>query len=321
MHAACMGDGAPATTPGRQGRAPNAAGTVERCIPVQTCRNAFDEDAMDYKTILVHIDATPGAQARAAFAARLALAHGAHVTGLAQTGISRFLYESTAPGADFGALAPLFEQLRADAETRTRQFDAAMRQAGVASFEHRIDDEEPAAALAFHALYADLAIVGGDPDDMRLPGYVALNAPCPLLMLPQAAASLPASADPAFGRVLVAWNASPQAARAVRFALPLLARARDVEVAIFTHDEDAGSDALEGVDIGAYLARHGVAADIRRQRAPADAGTALLALAGERQCDLLVMGCYGHSRFREILLGGASRTVLGHANLPVLLAH
>lgn len=276
---------------------------------------------MDYKTILVHIDATPRSQARAAFAARLALDHGAHLTGLAQTGISRFVYESAVPGYDFSGLAPLFEQLRLEAAERARQFDAVVRQTGVASFDHRIGDDEPAAALAFHAMYADLAIVGSDPLDVGLPGYIALNAPCPLLVLPQEKTPAPAPGQPAFGRVLVAWNASPEAARAIRLALPFLARAQDIDVAIFTHAGGAADAGLDGIDIGTYLARHGVKADIRQRPAHGDIGDALLALAAGRQSELLVMGCYGHSRFREILLGGASRTVLSHLNLPVLLAH
>jgi hypothetical protein len=184
---------------------------------------------MDYKTIQVHIDATSGAQERVAFAARLAREHDAHLTGLAQTGITRFLYESAVPGNDLSGLAPLFEQLRSEAEARARQFDDAARQAGLASFDHCIGDEEPANALAVHGMYADLAIVGSDPGDAGLPGYVALNAPCPVLVLPRTGAPAAASGEPVFGRILVGWNASPEAARAVRLALPFLVRARDVD--------------------------------------------------------------------------------------------
>lgn len=282
---------------------------------------------MDYKTILVHIDAASGARERVAFAARLAREHDAHLTGLAQTGITRFLYESAVPGNDLSGLAPLFEQLRSEAEARARQFDDAARQAGLASFDHCIGDEEPANALAVHGMYADLAIVGSDPGDVGPPGYVALNAPCPLLVLPRTWAPAAASGEPAFGRILVGWNASPEAARAVRLALPFLVRARDVDVVIGVHaDADAGANAdadrgLDGIDVGTFLARHGVRTDIRQRRVHGDVGDALLDAAAERKSDLLVMGCYGHSRFREILLGGASRTVLRHQNLPVLLAH
>lgn len=277
---------------------------------------------MDYKTLLVHIDTTPGAPAHVAFAARLALEHGAHLTGLAQTGIARFLYESAVPGSDLSGMAPLFEHLRDDAETRARQFDDAARQAGLAAFDHRIGDDEPANALAIHAMYADLVIVGSDPGDAGLPGYVALNAPSPVLVLPQADMPPAASGEPAFGRVLVGWNASPEAAHAVRLALPFLVRARDVDVVIFEYAAaNIGATGLAGIDVGTFLARHGVKADVRQQHVHGDVGAALLAAAAERKADLLVMGCYGHSRFREILLGGASRTVLRQQNLPVLLAH
>ena len=279
---------------------------------------------MSYKTILVDINATSGAAGRTDVAARLAAEHQAHLIGVTQTGIFRFIREAEAPGVDFGAVAPVFVQLRQDADERAAQFDERARQAGVASFEHRIGDEDAGTALAIQAMYADLVIVSqrdladrGAPVDAAVPEYVAMNAPCPVLVLPCAA-----QAAPVFERVLVAWNASPESARAARQALPFLKRAREVEVAIVDR-EDRGQvrGPAGGDDIARFLGRHGVRTDVLHQSTQGDVAERLLTLADERGAGLLVMGCYGHSRFRELLLGGVSRTIMRRMGLPVLMAH
>jgi nucleotide-binding universal stress UspA family protein len=278
---------------------------------------------MDYKTVLVHVDDSPEAPDLVTFAARLAKAQDAYLVGMTQTGISGFIRETTLPGVELGDLTPLFNDLRALAEGRGANFDAIVRQAGVASFEHRIDDAEPGLALALQALYADLVIVGRTrPETPALPGiaglpeYVAMNSPCPVLVVPH-----PGAHTGAFERVMVAWNASPEAARAVRAALPLLARAREVEVVEFDDDASSTRSPDGEADMARFLARHGVSASVSRHHPRGEVGNALLVLAGDRKADLLVMGCYGHSRYREILLGGVSRTVLRRLAVPVLLAH
>jgi nucleotide-binding universal stress UspA family protein len=280
---------------------------------------------MDYRSILVDMDASSRTAGRIGFAAGLAIAQRAHLIGVTQTGIDRFIRESALPGIELGVLAPLFEQLRQDAGVRAGQFDLLVKQAGVASFEHRVGDDDPGNALATQAMCADLVIVSQrDPSgagttarDAAVPEYVAMNAPCPVMVLPWAGAH-----GFAFERVLVAWNASPEAARAVRQALPFLQQARQVEVAI-AYGEGAGSSGAPagGKDITLFLARHGVAAHVRQQPDSGDAAETLLSLAGEAGSQLLVMGCYGHSRFRELVLGGVSRTILSRMTLPILMAH
>lgn len=284
---------------------------------------------MDYKTIVVHLDESGGDAARVACAARIATDCKAHLIGTTQTGISRFIYQTALPGVDLAGLTPLFRQMRDDAEQRGRDFDEAARLAGVASFEHRIGDDEPATALALQAIYADLIVVGhphvdgkGVPEDATVPQYVAMNSPCPVMVLPEGPGPRNDGQPPPFGRCLVAWNASPESARAVRLALPFLVRAHHVDIAIFD-GEKAGQRASPTVDadVGQFLARHGIHAHVAHHQARDDVGAALLDLADERGADLLVMGCYGHSRLREIVLGGVSRTVLRRPTLPTLLAH
>lgn len=278
---------------------------------------------MEYKTIVVHVDASGGAQARIACAAALARDTNAHLIGTTQTGIARFAGQTAVPGVDLSGLTPLFAQLENEARQRARDFDAAAARAGVASFEHRAGDEEPATALARQGLYADLVVVGRahadgreHPNDAAIPQTVALNAPCPVLVLPQAG-----TPRPAFERVMVAWNGSQEAARAVRLALPFLARAGAVDVAVFDDDEAARPPPAADARIAAFLARHDVHAGVRRHHARGDVGSALLVLASDYKADLFVLGCYGHSRLRDIMLGGVSRTVLRRACLPLLIAH
>jgi nucleotide-binding universal stress UspA family protein len=152
-----------------------------------------------------------------------------------------------------------------------------------------------------------------------------------VLVVPYAGLPQPASgqAGPA-RRIMVAWNASKEAARAVHEALPLLRRAERVQIAVLDADSQrALLGEPPGADLLHYLARHGVEADIlvrQAQRAgllkrPTGTGEALLSLVAEENCDLLVLGAYGHSRFRETLLGGVTRTVLEAMTVPVLMAH
>ena len=127
-----------------------------------------------------------------------------------------------------------------------------------------------------------------------------------------------------FGKkVLVAWNARREAARAVFDALPLLQQADEVKV-VWVNPQDEGGAAADvpAGDICAALARHGVKCEATEVARPqAGVGRTLLMRAAEYGSDLLVMGCYGHSRLREFVLGGASRHVLDHMTIPVLMSH
>jgi len=119
---------------------------------------------------------------------------------------------------------------------------------------------------------------------------------------------------------VVAWDGGLVAARALAGATPLLTRARRVEVVTIA-PRDEPVEELPGFNITRHLARHGVNAQLR-QLAPADdVGAALLSHAAQTGADYLVMGAYGHSRLREFVLGGATRSVLASMTVPVLMAH
>ncbi len=119
-------------------------------------------------------------------------------------------------------------------------------------------------------------------------------------------------------RILLAWNDTPEAARAIWAALPFLEQAE--QIIVLTIDETRPD--RDSAELARALARHGIAAEARTpKRGKGPVGAQLLAQAEEHGCDLLVMGAYGHSRLQEIILGGATRHVLAHAQLPLLMAH
>ena len=180
----------------------------------------------------------------------------------------------------------------------------------------------PADVAAVHCRCADLTILGQfEPAAAaRRPRSeeVALLAGRPLLVVPYGG-DFPTVGE----RVVVAWDAGREATRAVKDAMPLLAEAAQVTVmTIDPRPSTAGHGAVPGADIARYLARHGVKAAVESTgSAGIGAGDVLLSRAADLGADLLVMGAYGHSRVHEVLLGGATRTVLASMTLPVLMAH
>ena len=279
---------------------------------------------MSYKTILVHVDDSRNVNMRIELAARLAMTDQAHLIGVALTGVSRFLYETIAADASDLNIAPYLEMLRQHAEQALIPFENIAQRIGVPSIEKRLSDDEATGGLSMQARYSDLIVLGQyDPDGnappsyANLPEYVTMNSGCPVLIVPYGGT---------FGsvgeRVLIAWNGSIEATKAVRNAIPLLRRAKIVEVAVFNPESQADAYGDQpGADIALYLARHNIKVDVMQEKTDLDVGEALLSLAASLNSDLLVMGCYGRSRFREMLLGGATRTVLTSMTVPVMMAH
>lgn len=278
---------------------------------------------MSYKSILVQVDHTKACPARIDAAVDLALRHEAHLTGLF------LIVEPT--GASFvrGYLPPeILEAAVAEAEKGAGEvlgrLSAAAERNGVPC-EVRIDrgfDVELARILGLHARYADLVVVGQEDPDEPVPGQdpgpLVLSCGRPVLLIPYVGAGKTLGQ-----RVVVAWDASREAARAVRDALPILAKATSVKVvSVNPRPADFGHGGDPGADIALYLARHGVNVDVQRiETRDLDVGNALLSHVAAESADLLVMGGYGHSRLREVMLGGATRTILHDMTVPVLMAH
>ncbi len=285
---------------------------------------------MPYPTILVHVDDTARAAERIRLAGQLAGRVKGHLIGAAATGVSRFLYHSMPPEQNDPTLALHLDFLRAQARTALAAFGAQCGELGVASSETRVIDDEAGAGISLMGRTADLIVVGqagpdakGSPADIAV--HVITHSGRPVLMVPFA--GRPASVG---RRILVSWDGGREAARALQLALPLLKDADQVSIAVFevTSDEHKTADAL-AADPRPWLARHGVTATLavhavdhqRRLNRRHEVGERLLSVAADMAADLLVMGAYGHSRIRESLLGGVTKTVLEGMTLPVLMAH
>lgn len=286
---------------------------------------------MSYKTVLVHLDESSGNLQRVAVAAGIAHACGGHLLGVALTGVSRLLYQDGVGEGQDPNLELHLDFLRQRAARALAGFDETAAANGLASFEQRVLDDEAGGGISLQARYADLVVIGQyDPDQSArsvmsdFPAHVLLHSGRPVLLLPHAPGTARGAPVHAAQNVLVSWNASKEASRAVSAALPLLRRAARVHVTVFDPQQNAHDHgAAPGADIVEYLARHGVASHLTVQQGAKrrDAGEALLAQAGDVAADLLVMGAYGHSRLRETILGGATHTVLQKMTLPVLMAH
>jgi nucleotide-binding universal stress UspA family protein len=279
---------------------------------------------MAYKDLLVHVDDTRSCAGRLQAAVDLAVAHEAHLTGV-------YIIADPSPAAFVSGYVPpdVLEMLQQRARERAEA--ALARFAEVAtrnqiSFETRIDRvlyTAVADALATNARYADLAIVGqADPDDGEMPSYlpeeVTLASGRPSLVIPYI------GPPPTLGqRVTVAWNASREAARAANDALPILKRAQAVDVVtVNPNDAPSGHGEEPGADIALHLARHAIKVEVERiETRELDVANTILSHVADRGSDLLVMGAYGHSRLRELVLGGVTRTILRDMTVPVLMAH
>lgn len=278
---------------------------------------------MPFKDILVYVDNSKQCPARLETAANLAAAQGGHLIGL---------HVRTAPEvpqfvmAQYGPeLHDLQQRYAAESAAEAeRMFTEAARAAGV-PFEWRSVDGDLLETVALHGRYADITIVGqSDPDaadtpqERRLADHLVLSAGRPVLVVPYV------GRYPTVGKtILCAWNASREATRAVNDALPLMiASDRTHVLSVDPKSGPKGHGDVPGADICLHLARHGVPAACEYIRGEdMDIGNMLLSRAADDNADLLVMGAYGRSRLREVVLGGATRHILQHMTLPVLMSH
>lgn len=279
---------------------------------------------MSYKTILVHVDQSKRSVERIRIAANMALTENAHLIGTAMTGISRFVYGGEVIDSKDPGLVTHLDLLRNHANSALDQFESLAKEMGVLSYEKRLVNDEAGAGMCLQARYCDLVVIGQTDMDEPLasvmpdfPEYVLMNCGRPLLIVPSAGHFLNIGTN-----ILVAWSASMEATHAVTAALPILKRANNVKIAVINPAAEPDAHGADpGTDIALYLARHDVKVEVVQKTTENDAGNALLSVVQDLSSDLLVMGAYGHSRFREIILGGATRTMLESMTVPVLMAH
>ncbi len=279
---------------------------------------------MALKDILVIVDELPAAAARIEVALALAAEHEAHLTGL---------YISLPVSLPSYVESFLTDEMRAgwEAEESARALQARVHFTETVSRAGRLERSEwrvvtgvAAEVAAVHGRYADLVVVGQlDPAAARGTPRVepdALVFACgrPVLVVPYVGR---------FGtvgrRVLVGWNGSREAARAVADAMPLLERARLVTLlAIDTAAGSADTEVEPGLGVARHLAHHGLTAEAARfVSEPHEVGDTLLNYTTDLSCDLIVMGAYGQNRLRSLVLGSLTAFILDHMTVPVLLSH
>lgn len=273
-----------------------------------------------YKQILVHLDSGRRIAEAVRCAQRLAGQQGA---ALAALDVAQPALVTLPPVADLGAAA-IDSTAASDAERRKSvraAFDAALEPSGPTAMYGEVAELPLSRAFAGQALYADLLVLsqpvpGGSAGEAPADFNESVLAACgkPGLILPAVGA-----VPDAFANIAIAWKPTRESALAVAGAMPLLQRAEQVHVLAWGAEaqEEPGLLGLDG-----YLERHGITARWhRRAEEPDDLGELLLSQVFDLEADLLVMGCYGHGRAREWVLGGVSRTVLRSMTLPVLMVH
>jgi nucleotide-binding universal stress UspA family protein len=276
---------------------------------------------MGLKDLLVHVDNDPACGSRVDVAVALAAKHGAHLTGLHAMGWPRF------PAYVEAELPPNFlDEQRRHLEALARQaeerFHEQARRRGIRA-EWRLDTGDIVGTVKLHARYADLTVVGQGRDladapyDLAfLPEELALGVGRPVLVVPRYGTFATVGE-----RVLIAWNGSREATRAVHDALPLLMLATKVTV-LSVDPEREPRPRMPSADIALHLARHGIAAEADwTPGVDMAVGDTLLSRAADLGADLIVMGAYGHTRTREMVLGGATRHILQQMTVPVLMSH
>ncbi len=281
---------------------------------------------MTYRSLLVFLDQDRRADARTGYALRIAQALDCHLVGAAPTGLmalpSDVSVESQASLAEFAELA--WDALRRRAEKSRSAFAKACDEAAMPSFETICEHADKSVSLVRLAHCSDLVLLSqADPGDpahasaRQLVEEVVIGSARPTLILPFAG-----QFDSVATRVLVAWDDSREAARAVSDALPLLRLAQRVQVECWVAPDDREEPLAERLDtLRRWLMWQGVSAEtqvVRTGMAPADA---MLSRAADVDADLIVMGAYGHARWRERVLGGATRDILGSMTVPVLMSH
>ena len=266
------------------------------------------------KNLFLYADKDAGLEARLQAAFDVSRAFEGHLTCLQLTPFDTYVMPDALDGGY--ALQALLEDLRAAQEANRPILEERLRREGMSWDWLRVDGP-PASVLARRSWLADLIVLSlPEPayDGPRsLVGEVAVHAGAPVLAMPLAARSFECTAP-----AVVAWNGAREAAHALRAALPMLRQASDVHIVTVTEDDTAGFPATE---VSEYLALHGIGSELHIRAGEGSVAKALQDAARTLGAGYVVMGAYGHSRAREMVLGGVTRDMLFQGVLPLLLAH
>ena|SRR5258708_17816861 len=278
---------------------------------------------MAFRNIVVFIDATPEGELRADSAATLALQCSAHLTGIHVVSASRPEHRTDYYVIGQKAISASFaRQEAADAGVTTtvrRCFESTCAKRGVGAEFRVMRRGGPDEDLILSSLHSDLVVIG-QRELYELAGYLSpekilLASGTPILVIPSGWKS-----EPIGKRILVGWNASREARRAVADALPFLVTALSVTLLVVDSDKRSHRHGEEpGADIALYLARHGARVEVEQvwsQGSPI--ADIILSYAADHGVDLIVIGAYSRARSVEVVFGGVTRTLLKQAPIPVL---
>jgi nucleotide-binding universal stress UspA family protein len=274
------------------------------------------------KDIVVNLTGDAPQEFAADYAISLARLFDAHIAGIG------FIYEPVIPGTVMGGIpTDLIEAQREEntqaAKVATNRFEAAARAAGLSAEVRLLDASVAGAADLFGRIARrfDLAVVGqarpqeGASEELLIEGAL-FESGRPVVVVPYVQTQ-----GVTLDRVLVCWDGSRPATRAIADALPFLRRAKAIDIVAVSGERGKGSE-LVGTNMARHLARHGLKVELKRLSAgKVDVPAAITAHAVETGADFMVMGGYGHSRLREFILGGVTRTVLTSSTIPVLMSH
>jgi nucleotide-binding universal stress UspA family protein len=274
------------------------------------------------KDIVVNLTGGHPQDFAADYAISLAAAFSAHIAGVG------FIYEPVIPGSVLGGVpTDLIEVQREEnsktAKTAISRFEAAAKAAGV-SAETRVVDASVAGAADLFGRIArrfDIAVVGqarreqGASEELLIEGAL-FGSGRPLVIVPYVQTH-----GLTLARILVCWDGSRPAARAIADAMPFLSRAKAIDIVVVTGERDKSGE-ITGKNMRRHLERHGIQTEIKHiTGAGVEAQNAILSHAADSGADFMVMGGYGHSRLREFILGGVTRGILRSMTVPVLMSH
>ena len=271
------------------------------------------------KSILLHISGDPCLEARLQVALDMARVYEGHITCLQAVN-----YEVFAPGDFYGsAMAAAIPRIKEAAEELRARVEAKLAHEDV-SWEWEYCSGQAEVKLLERSALHDIILAGPNDvgqDGLRSPssmaGALALRAPVPVLVVPGHVKSFDVTAP-----VLVAWNGSSDSCVALRQAVPLLAKSDAVYLATVAEASDKDRFDLPPVEGARYLSRHNIEAElVEIPKGEAKVADTLFAAANMRECGMVVMGAYGHSRLAELLLGGVTRRSLTDPQMPICLAH
>jgi nucleotide-binding universal stress UspA family protein len=274
---------------------------------------------MTYKSILVHVEHIAAAEPRLATAVALARRFDATLMGF---GGESFDWVGVSDPYGFTAgqwLSVVAEQIQADLVTAEKTFRKFAKDV---SHEWLAAQTQPAQAMANLSRSADLIVAGGAPLDdggvyrTASPAELVIQSGRPVLVAPPQGGALRAK------QIVVAWKDSREARRAISDALPFLKAADEVVVmAVCPEAEHAGAQHQVN-EVARHLTRHGAPARGKAKIAPSNAAAIELNMEAEALgADLIVSGAYGHTRLRELILGGVTRDFLTKPERFVLLSH